>query len=122
MKNRVWRKKGEGLKFTVKGSKNLADGHWLHLIVAMAYGKYVVLKEVYKKLKGPIITKYIRDILHCVCRIWAKKKRERTFFIMDNDPSQWSKVAERALEDIEAELHEIHKNDSITKNLLFRKE
>lgn len=52
MKNRVWRKKGEGLKFTVKGSKNLADGHWLHLIVAMAYGKYVVLKEVYKKLKG----------------------------------------------------------------------
>ena len=74
MKNRVWRKKGEGLKFTVKGSKNLADGHWLHLIVAMAYGKYVVLKEAYKKLKGPIITKYIRDILHCVCRIWAKKK------------------------------------------------
>jgi len=28
-------------------------------------------------------------------------------FIMDNDPSQRSKVAERALEDIEAELHEI---------------
>jgi len=26
---------------------------------------------------------------------------------MGNDPSQWSKVAERALEDIEAELHEI---------------
>lgn len=79
MKNRVWRKKGEGPKFTVKGSKNLADGHWLHLIVAMAYGKYVVLKEAYEKLKGPIITKYIQDILHCVCRIWAKKKRERTF-------------------------------------------
>lgn len=46
----------------------------------------------------------------------------KDFFIMDNDPSQWSKVAEKALEDIEAELHEIHKHDSITKNLLFRKE
>lgn len=38
MKNRVWRKKGEGLKFIVKGSKNLVDGYWLYLIVVMIYG------------------------------------------------------------------------------------
>ena len=32
-KSRVWRKKWEGLKFTAKGSKDLAGGRPLHLIV-----------------------------------------------------------------------------------------
>lgn len=32
-KNRVWRKRSEGLIFTTKGSKNLAGGKRLHLIV-----------------------------------------------------------------------------------------
>ena len=43
-------KKGEGLKFTAKGSKDLAGGRRLHLIVAIAYGKGVVLKEAYEKM------------------------------------------------------------------------
>ena len=49
---RVWRKKGEGLQFTAKGSKDLARGRRLHVIVAIAYGKGMVLKETYEKMNG----------------------------------------------------------------------
>ena len=35
------------------------------------------------------------------------KRHGQRLFITDNDPSQRSKVAKRALQDIEAELHEI---------------
>ena len=42
----VWREKNEGLQLTAIGSKDLAGGPRLHLIVAIAYGKRVVLKEV----------------------------------------------------------------------------
>lgn len=45
----IWRKKKEGLQFTAKGSKHLAGGPRLHLIVAIAHGKGVVLKKVYEK-------------------------------------------------------------------------
>ena len=38
-KARVWRKKSEGLKITAKGSKDLAGGKRLHMMVAIAYGK-----------------------------------------------------------------------------------
>ena len=38
-RSRVWRRKGEGLKFTSKASKNLAGGRRLHVLVAIAYGK-----------------------------------------------------------------------------------
>ena len=44
-RSRVWRTKGERLKFTAKGSKCLPEGKRLHLIVAIAYGKGVILKE-----------------------------------------------------------------------------
>ena len=37
-KNRMWRKRGEGLQITTKGSKDLAGGKRLHFLVAMAYG------------------------------------------------------------------------------------
>lgn len=46
---RVWRRRGEGLKLTAKGSKELAGGRRLHLIVAVAHGKGIILKEDYEK-------------------------------------------------------------------------
>ena len=102
-KSRIWRKKNEGLQFTAKGSKDLAGGRRLHLIVAIAYGKGVVLKEVYEKMDGQFFTQFIRTHFNMA---FARAGPKR-LFIMDNDPSQRSKVAKRALRDIEAELHEI---------------
>ena len=44
-KNRVWRKRGEGLSLTTKGSKDLAGGKRLHLLVAIPHGKGVICAE-----------------------------------------------------------------------------
>ena len=44
-KSRVWRKRGEGLEITSKGSKDFPGGRRLHLIVAVAYGKGVILRK-----------------------------------------------------------------------------
>jgi len=60
-KSRVCRKKGEGLKFTAKGCKDLAGGRRLHLIVAFAYGKGVVLREAYEKMDGQFFTQFIQE-------------------------------------------------------------
>ena len=106
-KSRIWRKKNEGLQFTAKGSKDLAGGRRLHLIVAIAYGKGVVLKEVYEKMDGQFFAQFIGTHFNIAFARAGAKRHGKRLFIMDNDPSQRSKVAKRALRDIEAELHEI---------------
>ena len=75
-KSRIWRKKNEGLQFTAKGSKDLAGGPRLHLIVAIAYGKGVVLKEVCKK-KGRTVFRavYSDTFQYRLCAIWTKTAR-----------------------------------------------
>ena len=104
---RVWRKKGEGLQFTAKGSKDLAGGRRLHIIVAIAYGKGVVLKETYEKMNGAFFASFIRNHFNNAFARAGPKKNGKRLFIMDNDPSQRSRAATTALEEIEAELHEI---------------
>ena len=44
--------KGEGLKITAKGSKDLPGGRRLHVIVAIAHGKRDVLREAYNKMNA----------------------------------------------------------------------
>ena len=106
-KSRIWRKKNEGLQFTAKGSQDLAGRPRLHLIVAIAYGKGVVPKEVYEKMDGQFFALFIRTHFNITFARSGPKRHGQRLFIMDNNPSQRSKVAKRALQDIEAELHEI---------------
>ena len=105
----------ESLKFTAKGSKYLASGGRLHLIVAkpIACGKGVVLKEAYKKMNGRFFAQFIREHFNIAFARSGPKRNGKRLFIMDNDPSQRSKVAKRALEDIEA-VHLRHLNNFAT--------
>ena len=48
-KSRVWQRKNEGLQVTSKGSKDLTGGKRLHVMVVMAYGHGVILREPYEK-------------------------------------------------------------------------
>lgn len=106
-KARVWRKKSEGLQVTSKGCKDLAGGKRLHVMVPIAYGKGVVLKEPYEKLNGLFFANFIRQHFHlCFGRAGPKRDGKR-LFVMDNDPSQTSKVAMNALKEIECELCKI---------------
>ena len=60
-KARVWRQKSEGLQVTSKGSKDLAGGKRLHVMVEIAYGKGVTLREPYDKLNGQFFANFIRQ-------------------------------------------------------------
>ena len=106
-KSRVWRKKNEGLLYTSKGAKNLAGGRRLHVFAAIAYGKGCVLWEPYETLNGAFFAEFIRKHFNICFARCGPKDGGRRLFVMDNDPSQTSKVAKRALDEVEAEFQEI---------------
>lgn len=106
-KARVWRKREEGLEITAKGSKELAGGRRLHVAVAIAYGKGVILKVPYEKMTGDFFAQFIREHFNITFAEAGPKTNGRRLFIMDNDPCQTSQAAKSALEEIEAEFHEI---------------
>ena len=61
-KNRIWQKKSEGLVMTTKGSKDLAGGKRLHLIVVISYGKGVILAEPYEKMNAEFFAKTTKNV------------------------------------------------------------
>lgn len=104
-KARVWRKPGEGLDITSKGSKDLAGGKRLHLMVGIAYNKGVVLAEPYEHMDSKYFTQFVYNDLH---RTFENLEIENPrMFIMDNDPSQSSKSSMDAIDDIGAEMFTI---------------
>ena len=107
-KNRVWRKRGEGLLITTKGSKELAGGNRLHLLVAIAHGKGVICAEPYEKMDGPYFARFIRRHFPTLFEITDKEDGNKSkLFVMDNDPSQTSAVAKKALKAIGVEMQVI---------------
>ena len=110
---RVWREKEEGLQVTAKGCKQLAGGRRVHLIVAIAYSKGVILKVPYKKMNGSFFAVFVREHLNITFAKAGPKTNGRRLFIMDNDPSQRSRAAQMALEDIESEFQEIPRSPDL---------
>ena len=106
-RSRVWRQKGEGLKLTTKGSKDLAGGRRLHVLVAIAYKKGVILAVPYENMNGTFFAQFIRTHFNIAFGRAGPKQNGRRLFVMDNDPSQRSKPAQKAVEDVEAELLEL---------------
>ena len=84
-KARVWRRKSEGLTLTAKGSKNLAGGKRLHLLVAISYKKGVIFREVYETMNGIFFASFVRDKFPMYFET-ARPEKPR-LFVMDNDPS-----------------------------------
>lgn len=106
-KSRVWRTRSEGLTITAKGSKSLPGGKRLHLMVAIAHGKGVILKEPYEKMDGNFFYNFIKTHFNLCFGKAGRKAFRKRIFVMDNDPSQTSKKAMSALKEIESDLHQI---------------
>lgn len=106
-KARVWRTKCEGLTLTAKGCKNLPGGKRLHLLVAIAHGKGVILKEPYEKMNGNFFHNFIKTHFNLCFGKAGPKACGKRVFVMDNDPSQTSKRAISALDEIECDFHQI---------------
>ena len=67
--SKIWRKQSEGLVMTTKGSKDLAGAKRLHLLVAIAYGKGVILAEPYEKMNADFFSDFIRRIFPTLSEI-----------------------------------------------------
>ena len=105
--SKVWRKRGEGLKFTAKGSKELPGGRRVHALVAVSYGKGVILNEPYTKMDGQFFANFIRKKFNLCFGKAGPKHGGRRLFVMDNCPCQTSKVAMASLGQVEAEMLKI---------------
>ena len=79
----------------------------LLLLVAIAYGKGVILNEPYDKMNGKFFADFIRQHFNLCFGRAGTKRDGKSVFIMDNDPSQVSKLAMNALREIECELSKI---------------
>jgi len=107
-RGKIWRRPSESLQYTTKGSKNLPGGRRLHLLVGIGYTTGVVIAEEYKKFNAAWFAKFVQKTLHSILSDCAvSKNKERLIFLMDNDPSQRSKLATDALHDVGAEVLEI---------------
>ena len=85
-KARVWRRQSEGLTVTAKGSKDLAGEKRLHALVAISYGKGVVLREAYETMNASFFASFVREEFpRCFVRAGREKRR---LFVMDDNPSQ----------------------------------
>ena len=92
-RSRVWRKANEGLSLTSKGSKNLAGGKRVHVMVAMATRKGVILAEVSKKMSGHYFSNLIWRKFLTIFRRVGKIQHQQRNFVMDNCPLQTSAMA-----------------------------
>ena len=72
-KSWVWRKKGKGLIYTSKGSKDLPGGKRVHVMVAAAYGKGIILFHVYEKMDRQCFAKIINQNFNlCFAKAWVQ--------------------------------------------------
>lgn len=103
---RIWRKRSEGLKpqCTTKGSKVGYGGRVVHMMVGISHQKGVIKCQQYEKMSGDYFATFIRK--HFNSMFEASGKSER-LFLQDGDPSQNSKKALNAMEEVGANLLKI---------------
>ena len=77
------------------------------VLMAIAYGKGVIFKVPHKKMTGECFATFILEHSSLTFGNASPKADGRRLFVMDNDPSQTSRVAKLALEEIEGSFHEI---------------
>jgi transposase len=77
------------------------------MMVAIAHGKGVVLRVPYTKMDGTFFAQFIKEYFRIAFVRAGPKHNSRHLFVMDNCPCQTSKVAMKAIDEIEAEMHVI---------------
>ena len=77
--------------------------------MAIACGNGFICAETYEKMDGPYFARFIRHQFPTLFDITGKQSNSNTpkLFVMDNDPSQMSAVAKKALHSIGATMQVI---------------
>ena len=95
----MWRKRSEGLKYTCKGKKEGSGGRVVHFFVAISYGKGVILCEQYlESLTGELFKEFVKTQFPATFARSCNPTKK--LFLQDGDPSQNSKKAKTAFEEI----------------------
>ena len=103
-KGRIWRKPREGLSYgcTAKGAHCGSGGRVAKFMVAVSYGKGVILCEQYETLNGRYFQSLVEREFPRMFTIADKEGRR--FFLQDGDPSQNSALARAAWRKMGAKL------------------
>ena len=88
---------------TSKGCKSPPGGKTLHFLVVISFNRGVVLAKDYRRMSGKYFSDFVRSDLIDLFNPGAQQK----WFVMDNDPSQRSKAARKAINNSGATLFEI---------------
>ena len=106
-KARVWRKPSEGLAYacTAKGRKEGSGGRILKLIVAISFGKGVVVCEPYEKMTGAFFSSFIEK--HFQSMFLLASKGDSRLWLQDGCPCQNSAQARNAMTRVNAILLKI---------------
>ena len=103
---RIWRKRGEGLKFqcTAKGKKE--SGIFVNFMIGIAYGKGVVLCETWiGTMTGK---KFAAIVKRCFSKAFRKSANPKgKLLLMDGCPRQNSKAAMREIDKLGAKVFKI---------------
>ena len=95
----MWRRRSEGLKYTCKGKKEGSGGRVAHFFVAISYGKGVILCEQYlESLSGEVFKEFVKT--HFPATFERSCNPKKKLFLQDGDPSQNSKKAKTAFEEV----------------------
>ena len=100
---RTWRKRSQGLKrgCTSKGRKEGTGGRYVRLIVAISYGKGIIVCEPYQKMSGAYFASFIRRNFE---HMFEDADKDSSTWVQDGDPSQNSRAAQSAMKDVNAHL------------------
>ena len=93
-KPHIWRKKGEGLQYTAKGTKAGYGGKVANFMVAISFNKGVVCCEHYTKMNGNYFEGFVNRNFDMISQKCNHKSR---IFVQDGDPSQNCKPALAAI-------------------------
>ena len=93
----TWRKISEGLALgcTSKGRKEGTGGKVLKLVVAISYGKGVIICEPYEKMTAAYFSNFIDRNLNTMFQ--RAEKGNSRIWVQDGDPSQNSALAKSAM-------------------------
>ena len=106
-KARTWRKKSEGLALgcTSKGRKEGTGGKMLKLMIAISYGKGVIICEPYEQMNGAYFYSFINRNFNTMFQ--KADKGNSRIWVQGGDPSQNSVLAKSAMSQARANLLQI---------------
>lgn len=105
-RTKVWLKRDEKLRITVKWKHNGASGKSFKFMVGVSYGKGLAICEPYEKMNSKSFASFIKRVFPQAFLFSAKGPRR--LLLQDNDPTAQSAACKKEWKRLGAEKVHIH--------------